>query len=144
MFRISLPLSAADLSSEAEKAPAVRAGVPRRILLVEDNGDTALMMKMLLETFGYEVESAGDVAQALEAIEADPFDLLISDLGLPDRSGLELMAEIRCRGNGLKGIALSGYGREEDVRRSEQAGFSMHLTKPVDADALIEMVARVI
>ena len=144
MFRVSLPLCSAELSSEAEKPPAVPAGVSRRILLVEDNGDTALMMKMLLETFGYEVESAGDVAQALDAIETGTFDLLISDLGLPDRSGLELMAEIRRRGNGLKGIALSGYGREEDVRRSEQAGFSMHLTKPVDADALIETVARVI
>ena len=83
---------------------------------------------------------AGDVAQALKALDASGFDLLISDLGLPDQSGLDLMQELRQRGNALKGIALSGYGREEDMRRSQEAGFSVHLTKPVDADALVQAV----
>ena len=101
-------------------------------------------MKMLLESFGYQVEAAGDVKQALEAIDSGPFALLISDLGLPDGSGIELMQELRRRGHALKGIAVSGYGQEEDTRRSKEAGFSAHLIKPVDVDALMESVAAVI
>ena len=87
---------------------------------------------------------AGDASQALEAVAADGFDLMISDLGLPDRSGIELMQEIRRRGNALKGIALTGYGMDEDVRRSREAGFSEHLTKPIDMDVLIESMERVL
>jgi CheY-like chemotaxis protein len=115
-----------------------------RILLVEDNADSAAMMKMLLESFAYEVETAGDVAEALKAIELRSFDVLISDLGLPDQSGIELMQELRRRGNAIKSIALSGYGREEDVKRSREAGFDLHLTKPVDAEALVQAISRVV
>jgi CheY-like chemotaxis protein len=113
-------------------------------LLVEDNGDTVLVMTMLLESFGYQVEAAGDVEQALEAIDSRPFDLLISDLGLPDGSGIDLMQEVRRRGHALRGIALSGYGRQEDVLRSKEAGFSAHLIKPADIDALMEAVAAIL
>ena len=98
----------------------------------------------ILEASGYEVENAGDAAQALRAIESTSFDLLISDLGLPDGSGLDLMKALRERGSTLKSIALSGYGREEDIRRSKEAGFSAHLTKPVDAVALIEAVEKIV
>jgi len=143
-FRVSLPLVSGEEAAR-ERAPAT--GVPRtsrRILLVEDNPDTATTMAMLLGTFGYQVETAGDVADALKAIGADGFDLLISDLGLPDRSGIDLMKELRQRGNVIKGIALTGYGQNEDVRRSREAGFSAHLTKPVDVEALVESVARVL
>jgi len=143
-FRVSLPLTSTRLSAEEEKRIHAAPTGCRRILLVEDNGDTAAMMKMLLEGFGYEVETAGDVSQALKAIESRGFDLLISDLGLPDRSGIELMHELRRRSNNIKGIALSGYGREEDLRRSREAGYSVHLTKPVDADYLVETVSRLI
>ena len=72
------------------------------------------------------------------------FDLLISDLGLPDRSGIELMQELRQRRHNLKGIALSGYGQQEDLRRSKEAGFSVHLVKPVDADLLLETIAGLV
>ena len=87
------------------------------------------------------MEAAGDVNQALQAIDSASFDLLISDLGLPDRSGVELMQEIRRRGHAIKGIALSGYGQEEDMRRSKEAGFIAHLIKPVDAAVLMETIA---
>jgi CheY-like chemotaxis protein len=110
---------------------------------VEDNGDTAVTMKMLLEAYGYEVKTAGDVRQALQAFESAKFDLLISDLGLPDRSGIELMQELRQRRHTLKGIALSGYGQEEDMRRSKEAGFAVHLIKPVDADLLMETIGSI-
>jgi signal transduction histidine kinase len=141
-FRVQLPLSTEPLEAPAPKGvPLLRRA--RRILLVEDNGDTAVTMKMLLEAYGYEVETAGDVRQALQAIDSANFDLLISDLGLPDRSGIELMQELRQRRHTLKGIALSGYGQEEDMRRSKEAGFAVHLIKPIDADLLMETIGSI-
>ncbi|HXE47357.1 MAG TPA: response regulator, partial [Ramlibacter sp.] len=143
-FRVQLPLSSSELAEDAQQSAASMPGRSRRILLVEDNGDTAQTMKLLLGEFGYVVETAGDVRQALKAVESASFDLLLSDLGLPDGTGIDLMQELRRRGNALKGIALSGYGQEEDMRRSKEAGFSAHLVKPADADALIETIAALV
>jgi CheY-like chemotaxis protein len=70
-------------------------------------------------------------------------DLVISDLGLPDAGGLDLMRELRRRGNNTPGIALSGYGQEEDIHRSREAGFAAHLIKPASPGRLIETIARV-
>jgi PAS domain S-box-containing protein len=109
-----------------------------RILLVEDHADTAEAMAELLRLLGHEVTVAGDVATALAAGEAAAsgggLDLLISDLGLPDGSGLDVMRALS-RFH-VPGIALSGYGMEEDVRRSHEAGFERHLTKPVSLPQL--------
>ena len=143
-FRVQLPLSSSALAEDAQDSAASMPGRSRRILLVEDNGDTAQTMKMLLGECGYVVETAGDVRQALKAVESASFDLLLSDLGLPDGTGYDLMQELRRRGNELKGIALSGYGQEEDMRRSKEAGFSAHLVKPADADALIDTIAALV
>jgi CheY-like chemotaxis protein len=112
-----------------------------RLLVVEDHGDTADMMKLMLESEGHEVALAGDVETALEKASQEEFDLLISDLGLPDGSGLDLMRELRARGRNLPGIALSGYGQEEDVRRSREAGFIAHVIKPVDMDRMMAVLA---
>jgi two-component system, chemotaxis family, CheB/CheR fusion protein len=143
-FRVSLPLSSLQPDAETHIPASMAARLSKRILLVEDHGDTATSIKMLLEASGYEVEHAGDAAQALRALDSTGFDLLISDLGLPDKSGLDLMTGLRQRGNDIKSIALSGYGREDDVRRSQEAGFFRHLTKPVDADALMETVSKML
>jgi CheY-like chemotaxis protein len=143
-FRVQLPLSSAELAEDAQESAESAPGRSGRILLVEDNGDTAQMMKMLLAECGYLVETAADVRQALKAVESASFDLLLSDLGLPDGTGIDLMQELRKRGNALKGIALSGYGQQEDMRRSKEAGFSAHLIKPVDANALIETIAALV
>ncbi len=117
-----------------------------RILLVEDHADTAEAMAELLRLLGHEVTVAGDVASALAAGEAlagdGSLDLLISDLGLPDGSGLDVMRAISRLG--APGIALSGYGMEEDVRRSHEAGFSRHLTKPVGLPALESAISQVL
>jgi two-component system CheB/CheR fusion protein len=112
-------------------------GVALHILLVEDHTDTAEAMAELLRDLGYEVTVAGTVASGLAAAARldGRIDLVLSDLGLPDGTGLELMAEIHQR-YGVKGIALSGYGMEEDVRRSLEAGFDRHLTKPINLQAL--------
>src|SRR5207302_1183465 len=97
---------------------AAIAGAPsprrRRILLVEDHHDTARAMRRLLAAEGYEVATATDVATGLQLAEEQTFDLLLSDLALPDGSGLDLMQSLRARGLKLPGIALSGFGQEQD------------------------------
>jgi CheY-like chemotaxis protein len=77
--------------------------------------------------------------QAVEKAGEENFDLLISDIGLPDRSGYELMKELRAS-KGLRGIALSGFGMENDVNRARAAGFSEHLTKPINFERLEEVI----
>jgi CheY-like chemotaxis protein len=85
---------------------------------------------------GHRITVAGSVAAGLAAADqGGRIDLVVSDLGLPDGTGLELMQELNIR-YGVRGIALSGYGMEEDVRRSLDAGFERHLTKPVNVQAL--------
>ena len=145
-FRVTLPEIWAEVEAavDVDTTPSTPKKMSKRILLVEDHGDTAMMIRLLLEARGYEVETAGEVKQALHAVSLHDFDLLISDIGLPDQSGLEFMQELQGRGNMLKAIAMSGYGREEDLRRSREAGFSAYLIKPVDAEALIAAVERVI
>jgi CheY-like chemotaxis protein len=114
-----------------------------RILLVEDHGVTAKMMRMVLASDGHTVETAGDVATALELAGQHNFDLLVSDLGLPDGSGHDVMRGLRERGHKFPGIALSGYGQEEDIRRSREAGFAAHLTKPASREAVVAAVVSV-
>ena len=101
------------------------------LLLVEDHPDTATVMTLLLKSLGHGVEMANGVARALELAEKQSFDLVISDLGLPDGSGLELMRLLGQK-HGLKGVAISGYGMEADLADSKDAGFIAHLTKPVN------------
>lgn len=112
------------------------------ILLVEDHPDTARALARLLKVFGHEVRIADSVGAALQAVAARPFDLLISDLGLPDGTGLDLMRQMR-QSTPMRAIVLSGFGMEEDVRRSLRAGFAAHLTKPVSFAQLELTIARV-
>lgn len=116
------------------------------ILLVEDHADTADALAELLSLAGHRVSVAGTVEEALararRAQEEGAIDLVISDLGLPDGSGLDLMPQLRSL-YGLRGIALSGYGMEEDLQRSREAGFEVHLTKPVSPQRLSEAISRV-
>lgn len=103
---------------------------PLRLLLVEDHVATLKTLSQLLKHDGHSVITATTVTEALAATAVNTFDLVISDLGLPDGTGNELMEKLRAA-YGLSGIALSGYGMEEDVARSRAAGFVTHLVKPV-------------
>jgi DNA-binding response OmpR family regulator len=133
---------AASAHATPETPPVV---VPKlRILLVDDDGETTEMLGTILEMEGHEVRTAANVAKALETAAQVKFDLLVSDLGLPDGSGLDLMRELRARGSELPGIALSGYGQETDVRQSLAAGFSEHLVKPADPEVLLQRVEKVV
>jgi len=113
------------------------------ILMVDDHEDTSRAMKRLLEKLGYQVKVANSVQSALGVADAVPFDLLISDIGLPDGSGLDLMRQLLGR-RPVKGIALSGYNMEEDVRKSKEAGFAEHLAKPVDFGELAQAIRELI
>ena len=118
-------------------------GAPADILLVEDHEDTARVMRRILEKAGYGVGHAGSVAKAKAMAGKKRFDLVVSDLGLPDGSGLELMRHLR-EAHQLPGIALSGFGTAEDLAASEAAGFDEHLIKPVTWEQLRDSVSRIL
>ncbi|HEY3900255.1 MAG TPA: response regulator [Chthoniobacter sp.] len=161
-FTIRLPLSHSATAAVAVE-PARRPGteptraselVRAHLLLVEDHPDTAHVMARMLRRAGYQVTAASNLAQALAETEAArktidqsgrtrPVRLVISDLGLPDGSGYDLMRKLRADFK-LRGIALSGFGMEEDVRRAGEAGFSRHLTKPVDLESLLSAIRELL
>ncbi|CAN5487227.1 response regulator [soil metagenome] len=112
-----------------------------RILLVEDHTDTRQIMAKLLSSFGCDVTVAATVGEAIEHAERNKFDLLVSDIGLPDGTGLDVMRHMRQRQQ-IRGIALSGFGQDEDLRRSREAGFETHLIKPVNFQKLQELIRK--
>jgi DNA-binding response OmpR family regulator len=106
-----------------------------KILLVEDHEDTLRLMARLLRHLGYTVETAACLSDARSRAMSDQFQLLISDLALPDGNGTDLMRELRDQQD-IRGIALTGFDSVEDVDQMMQAGFHSHLTKPVDLEKL--------
>ncbi len=112
-----------------------------RILLVEDHADTIRVLSRLLRSQGHAVTTANTVADAVKAYGAGEFDLLISDIGLPDGTGIDVMREARRR-RPVAGIAISGFGMEADVARSKQAGFSEHLVKPINFQRLEMLIGE--
>lgn len=143
-FTVELPVREAEVVARLSVAtpPAAAENAARlRILLVEDHRDTRNSMRRLLEIAEHQVVAAENAREALEHAAQGSFDLVISDLGLPDQSGHELMRQLRER-HGLPGIALSGFGMEEDLARSRAAGFSHHLIKPVAFRQLKELIAQ--
>jgi PAS domain S-box-containing protein len=137
-----------EMTTEETASPAIRVPVASngeraraRILLVEDNVDTAEALAAALATQGFEVQRASSAAAAL-ASSLDGIDLVISDISLPDAQGWDLMKKLRAR-TPIKAIALSGYGGEEDLAASREAGFALHLTKPIEISALSEAIRRV-
>jgi signal transduction histidine kinase len=124
-------------SSDAPRSIAKRRSV--RLLLVEDHEDTNQSLTRMLRRRGYEVHPANDIRSALDIATRKQFDVLVSDIGLPDGSGIDLLKALRAKRD-VFGIALSGYGMEEDIRRSGEAGFSHHLVKPVDLNKLDSII----
>jgi signal transduction histidine kinase len=148
-FVVTLPLLPADDPSGSpaghRKNPKASADAGerrrlRRVLLVEDHGPTSDALTHLLSRRDYDVTAAPCLADARAAAKAGQFDILISDIGLPDGDACDLMTELGAH-NGLIGIALSGYGMEADIMRTKAAGFISHLTKPVNVDALDKALA---
>ena len=116
-----------------------------RVLVVDDHQDTTESLRLLLNREGHEVCVAGSVAEALELAETFEFDVLISDIGLPDGSGTHLLESLnRKKGRLMRAIAMSGFGMEQDRERSLTAGFAEHLTKPVEFADLQGAITKVI
>ena len=112
------------------------------ILFVEDHADTARMITKLLETMGHEVQTASSVEDAVKIVIERQFDLIISDVGLPDGSGVGLIHGIRpfCD---APAIALTAYSSEEDIARCLRAGFDLHLAKPASPTELRDAIEAV-
>jgi CheY-like chemotaxis protein len=106
-----------------------------RLLVVEDHEPTLAVLASLLRRHGHDVSTADSIKSALLLASSRPFDFVISDLGLPDGDGTDLMRQL-ASDHGLRGIAVSGYGMEQDFARTEQAGFFAHLVKPINFEEL--------
>lgn len=135
-----------DSRPRQEAVPRDEPLVPRpglRLLVVEDHDDTLATLKRLLTRLGYVVRTAGSISGALRLARDFEFDVLISDIGLPDGRGTELLAHMEaCCGRTLPSIAMSGFGMDDDLERSRHAGFTVHLTKPVDFTVLHRAILR--
>ena len=120
-------------------------GQPCDIILVDDNADAAAMIAMALELSGHEVRVCHDAASTLEEASRRPASVFILDIGLPDRSGYELAQELRHDPRTAQAtlVAVTGHGSDEDRRKSQEAGFDRHLTKPVDLEALEHYIEHV-
>ena len=149
-FEIHLPALAAAGADQGDQPSSGEAGNPRtaqaqpvplRILVVEDHMDSGAMLELLLASRGHQVAVADSVAAAL-ARRHEGWDAVISDLGLPDGSGLDVGRGMRDLARRPRLIALSGYGRPADVAASREAGFDVHLVKPLEPDRLFEILER--
>jgi PAS domain S-box-containing protein len=142
-FVVTLPLARVDAPAQrpAAESAATRDREPRRILVVDDNGDAADSLCMLLKSRGHDVRVAYDGLEAVgAALTFDP-EVVLLDIGLPKLSGYEAARRIReSRGEDVLLIAVTGWGQEEDRRRSRDAGFDHHLTKPVDPAAISGLI----
>ena len=128
----------------AQPAPAATEPSPeRRILIVDDNRDSADSLAMLLEITGNKTYMAHDGVEAVEAIEEHRPEVVLLDIGLPRLTGHEVCRHVRQQpwGQDIVMIALTGWGQEDDRRKSEEAGFNGHLVKPVDYDKLLELLS---
>ncbi len=141
-FSLELPIfEGAPDNRPAEQTSPSAPSIIRSVLLVEDHEPSRLALAALLRKRNIQVVPCGTAAEALSRAENQSFDLLVSDIGLPDQDGYALMNLLREK-HACPGIALSGYGMETDIQRSREAGFLAHLTKPVTAEQLDQALAR--
>ena len=138
-FTIRLPVARCKRALRPAEPASEQATKPLHILLVEDHAPTLRVLGRLMDTMGHSVRSAATVKQALAHAQSDTFDLLISDINLPDGSGLEVMRWFG-RHQPIASIALSGFGSAADIDRSREAGFALHLVKPVTVSVLREAI----
>lgn len=139
-FTVTLPTVEAprrEHHSGTRSTASAATTTPCSILMVEDHPDTAQVMAMLLRGMGHTVQVATTVSEAMEALEGSTFDIMVSDVGLPDGTGVDLIRQVRAiYGPEMPAIALTGFGMEEDIARTREAGFNEHLTKPVNTQKL--------
>jgi signal transduction histidine kinase/CheY-like chemotaxis protein len=146
LFTVELATLDGNHAAEAKAAAPIQEKLgtqERRILLVDDHLDTCTGMRMLLERRGYHVTTAHTVVSAVEIGTREPFDVVISDLGLPDGTGFDLMRQL-LKIRPIPGIALSGFGMESDIENSREAGFVDHMIKPINISRLEEKLREIL
>jgi PAS domain S-box-containing protein len=147
-FTIRLPALSREQDQDHPSKEVVRAHVTdalrKRVLVVDDNADAADSIAMILRLSGYDVRCVYDGPSVLETAKAYRPDVVVLDIGLPGMSGYDVARQLREHTDFRRTplVAVTGYGQDEDRRRSQEAGFDYHLTKPVDPDALQAFVAR--
>jgi CheY-like chemotaxis protein len=149
-FTVRLPLRSEAKVSEGNSAEQPRTSepeqpsAPQRILVIDDNSDVAEALARLLQDFGHEVQIALGGPDGLKTAAVFGPEVVFVDIGMPGMDGYEVARQLRRRTESKKSklVALSGYGRDEDRRRSLEAGFDTHLVKPVDVKALTNVLGR--
>lgn len=143
-FLVRLPLAAGAPAPAAKESEPLAEGSPLRILIVDDNEDIVRSLGLLLEVMGHQVSTAGDGERGVELAEALRPDLVLLDLSLPRLDGYQACRQIRAQpwGKEMSLVAMTGWGQEEDRRRTQAAGFDQHMVKPVDATLLLKLLAE--
>ena len=130
------------MSEDRPTPQPLRSGKSLRILVVEDHADTLRVLARLLDHFGHQTSVADSTHSALQFLQSKTFDVILSDIGLPDGSGYEVVFQAKQK-QAVKAVALTGFDREEDIRRGKEAGFDFHLSKPVDFHELRTVLNQV-
>ena len=143
-FRVELPLTR-ESEVAAAKIPekVTKTAISLRILAVDDHEDTLRVLRRLLQLLGYSLATADSATAALNYAATNEFDVLLSDIGLPDENGHDLLRKMK-RIRNVPAIAVSGYGSATDIQNSLDAGFCAHLTKPLDCDRLHATIQKVV
>jgi CheY-like chemotaxis protein len=143
-FVVRLPLAKTTTARAPMRVPSLKAAAAskRRILLVDDNKDSAFTMSMLLRMHGHDTFTAHDGHEAMSAAEQFRPEAVLLDIGLPKMNGYDVCRRIREQpwGKEIILVAVTGWGQEDDKRRSHEAGFNHHLVKPVDHAALMQLL----
>jgi hypothetical protein len=129
------------MSDERTRA-SYNSGKRLRILVVEDHNDTLQALSRLLSHFGHEISLADTAQSALNTIDSKEFDVVLCDIALPDGNGYDVVAQAK-RKRPVKAVALTGFSTTDDIKRSQQAGFDFHLTKPVDFHELRAVLGQI-
>jgi CheY-like chemotaxis protein len=143
-FTLRLPCRHSAQTPAPKGEPVETVCYPLRVLLVEDNRDAAESLRLLLQIHHHEVTVAYDGAQGIQAAQNQRPDVVVCDIGLPGMDGFDVARFLRQdpQTAGIRLIAMTGYGQDEDRRRAREAGFDHHLTKPVDPDELLGRLAQ--
>src|ERR1044071_5296493 len=132
---------AREMKKDRSKAE-YNSGKSLRILVVEDHSDTLQALSRLLNHFGHEISTADDAQSAVDMIKAKEFDVVLSDIGLPDGNGYDVVVEAKRKG-AVKAVAISGFAARDDIERGRKAGFDFHLAKPVDFHELRSVLGQI-
>jgi PAS domain S-box-containing protein len=142
-FKVTLDAIPEGVGKTGTDSRALKDSVkPLRILLVEDHRDTRHTLSRLLTHFGHQISVADNTRSALEIMASQEFDAVLCDIGLPDGSGYEVISQAK-RKRPIKTVAITGFGTDEDLRRSKEAGFDFHIVKPIDFHELRNVLDQV-